>query len=223
VLSVKEHRDGFGFVDVTGAVGDLREIYKLKVIVEASPDSIPDQLLTTTRQNILNIPPMDRAMIEILPQLEPLLNVLKKEEDLLNVAWEVLSGIPSEWEGLLEATTCAVSKEGKKETVGIFLRDKIMEAIRTRTSYLQAHPHIEPVLEANVKSPDVWITDEMERELLNVSQKNRPSPDKVFSIEERNDVIVVVPASSAMRIVIKHNLKSRPTLEELQKICGGSC
>jgi hypothetical protein len=50
-LGVKERKDGVGLVDLTGAVRDLREVYKLKVIVDASPNSVPDQLLTTTTGN----------------------------------------------------------------------------------------------------------------------------------------------------------------------------
>ena len=134
-MSVKERKDGFGFVDLTGAVRDLREVYKLKVIVDASPNSVPEQLLTTERQLILEVPPMDRAMIETLPQLQVLMNVLKKE-DLVDVAWEVLGGIPARWEGLLQGMSLAVpSKE--REAVGNFLSNKVMEAIRTRTSYLE--------------------------------------------------------------------------------------
>jgi hypothetical protein len=216
VLSVTERKDGFGFVDLTGAVRDLREIYKLNVIVDASPNSVPEQLLTTERQNILEIPPMDRKMIENLQQLQPLMDVLKKE-DLVSVAWEVLGGIPARWEGLDDKVSVGGPGQ-EKEAVSVFLGDKIMEAITTKEAYLKAHPHMEPVLEAIAKNPDVLITSKAEQDLLKVTQKNRPSPDKVLSIEKKNRVNVVVPASSAMRIVIKHNLTTEPTLVELQEL-----
>ena len=164
---MKERKDGFGFVDLTGAVRDLREIYKLKVIVDASPNSIPDQLLTTTRQDVLDVPPMDRTMIEKLPQLQPLMEALKKE-DLVRAAWEVLGGIPSEWEGLLQAASRAV-QGGEREVVGNYICSKIMDAISTKESYVKAHPHMESVLDAIVKSPDVSIPSAAEKDLLKVS------------------------------------------------------
>jgi len=213
ILSVKERKDGFGFVDLTGAVRDLREVYKLKVIVDASPNSVPDQLLTTERQRILDVPPMDRALIERLPQLQPLMEVLKREH-LVHVAWEVLGGIPARWEGLLEDVSGAI-EGAERAAVEKFLCNKVMEAITTKESYVKAHPHMKPVLEAMIQSSTVSISREEEACLLEASQKNRPSPDKVLSIEEQNRMNVIVPASSAMKLVLKHNLHLKPTLKEL--------
>jgi hypothetical protein len=216
VLCVDERKDGVGFVDLTGAVRKLREVYKLKVIVDASPNSVPDQLLTTSRQDILDVPPMEREMIERLPQLQPLMNVLKKE-DLVNAAWELLGGIPTEWESLFDKVSRAVPGK-EREAVGNFLSNKIMEAITAKQSYLKAYPHMKPVLEAIAKSSHICISSEEELNLLEVVQKNRPSPDKVLSVEEKDGVNVVVPANGAMRIVIKHNLHKKLKLAELLEL-----
>ena len=62
----------------------------------------------------------------------------------------------------------------------------------------------------------------MEKDMLKVNQKNQPSPDNVLSNEEKNRVDLIVPANSAMQIVIKHSLKMEPTLEELQELFAGS-
>lgn len=92
-------------------------------------------------------------MIKTSLQLQPLINVLKKQ-DLVNVAWEVFGGIPARWEGLLQSVSRAVPGI-EREAMGNFPSNKIMEAIRTRTGYLEAHPYMEPVLEAIANSPDV--------------------------------------------------------------------
>jgi len=171
----------------------------------------------SNEQNILNFPPMDRALIETLPQLQPLMEVLKNE-DLVHVAWEVLGGIPSDWEGPLQAALDDTRGE-KREAVQTFLRNnKIMVAISTKVSYVDAHPFMDPVLEAIMKSPTVSITSKEKTCLLKASQKNQPSPDKVLSIEKQNRMNVVVPASCAMRLVLKHKLHVEPTLAELIKL-----
>ena len=120
-------------------------------------------------------------------------------------------------EGLLGEVSEAV-EGAQRAAVEKFLCNKVMEAITTKESYVKAHPHMKPVLEAIIKSSTVSISSEEEACLLEASLKNRPSPDKVLSIEKKNRMNVVVPASGAMKIVLKHNLHVEPTLEELIKL-----
>jgi hypothetical protein len=53
--------------------------------------------------------------------------------------------------------------------------------------------------------------------LLNSNLK-RPTPDKVFRKVERNGQFVLIPASNAIGIVLRHRLTEEPTFDELEKL-----
>ena len=46
----------------------------------------------------------------------------------------------------------------------------------------------------------------------------RPTPDKVFREVKQSGVSVLIPASNAIGIVLRHNLTEEPSLTELEKL-----
>jgi hypothetical protein len=53
--------------------------------------------------------------------------------------------------------------------------------------------------------------------LVNKNLK-RPTPDKVFREVERDGISVLIPASNAIGIVLRHSLTKKPSLVELEML-----
>jgi hypothetical protein len=59
------HREKIGqeYASLTGAVRTLVDDYKLRVIVDGSPNSLDESLLNTDRAHVIEIKPMTKDMI----------------------------------------------------------------------------------------------------------------------------------------------------------------
>jgi hypothetical protein len=53
---------------------------------------------------------------------------------------------------------------------------------------------------------------------LVATQLKRPTPDKVFCEVEQDSDFVLIPASNAIGIVLKHGLTKEPSLDELEAL-----
>ena len=99
VINAAEREVGEGYAGLTGAVRSLVDDYKLRVIVDGSPNSISNSLLRTTRQSIIDIKPMTKEMVWQIEQLQDLFKYVK-EADLHDTVFAVFGGIPSGYEKL---------------------------------------------------------------------------------------------------------------------------
>ena len=77
VLRVPERLQGQPYADVPAAVRGLADEYGLRVIVDGSPNSIPPETMTTNREINIFIEPMDRSVIESIPEFSELICFLK--------------------------------------------------------------------------------------------------------------------------------------------------
>ena len=53
---------------------------------------------------------------------------------------------------------------------------------------------------------------------LTAKKLDRPTPDKVFREVKQGRVDVLIPASNAIGIVLKHSLTEKPTLNEIEEL-----
>ena len=58
----------------------------------------------------------------------------------------------------------------------------------------------------------------MPSDILADKDLKRPTPDKVFREVERDGIPVLIPASNAIGIVIRHSLTKKPSLDELEEL-----
>jgi hypothetical protein len=72
VINAAERKVGQEYAGLTGAVRTLVDKYKLRVVVDGSPNSLDETLLRTTRQSIIDIKPMPKEMIWKIDQLQDL-------------------------------------------------------------------------------------------------------------------------------------------------------
>jgi len=101
VLRVPERLEKEEYASVTSAVRGLTDDFGVSIIVDGSPNSLPPELLKTTREAILFIEPMTIDLIEEISELRELIQFLKKKQLLIPV-FQVLGGVPTRYEQLDE-------------------------------------------------------------------------------------------------------------------------
>jgi hypothetical protein len=129
--------------------------------------------------------------------------------------WAVLGGIPAKYEKVWRKfKRLRQSKDSvdAKQLIGELLCDEIYSAI-------------EIVRDAKTKSTMTEIIDLFDKgingivcEQLTNKGLTRPTPDKAFHKIKKDKASMLIPASNAIGIVLRHNLSKEPTLETLAKL-----
>jgi hypothetical protein len=99
VISATERKANDKHANLTGAVRKLTEDYQLKVIIDSSPNSLDPVILSTYRQDILEVSSMTKEEIWELPQFAQLFMLIDKA-NLGNMVWSVLGGVPGNFESI---------------------------------------------------------------------------------------------------------------------------
>jgi hypothetical protein len=210
VLAASERKLGQEYADLTGAVRTLVEDYKLRVIVDGTPNSLDESLLRTTRQRIFDIKPMTREMIWQLDQLQDFFGFVKKA-DMDDTVYAVLGGIPSRYEELWDnAKTDLQDGQDARQVIGTHLCAQISAAIK---SVKDAEGDTDEIITLFDKDKNI-----IPSHLLKDKKLKRPTPDKVFREVKQGRVFVLVPASNAIGIVLRRSLTEEPTLDELEEL-----
>ena len=126
IISVSERPPDTEPAELTGAVRALAKL-GLKVVVDATPNSLPPYLLTTRREIIIRVEEMSDDNIRSLPQLQVLHKQLD-EAKLSAVVLKLLGGNPAEWERLAKAVQMP-SKVSVHEKVRTFLCGMISNVV----------------------------------------------------------------------------------------------
>jgi hypothetical protein len=210
VLRAGERRDGQYYADIPGAARELTG-YGLRVLIDGSTHSLPSEVLTTLRQDVLELEPMPRNILLSIHAYESLFCVLR-EEGLEDVAWQVLGGVPAHFD---EIVTQLKRNElaAYRRVIVKYLRDEISKAISRRDRMLATHPAMKTIL-------DLLMTlTEVPESLLTKMGIVNPSPNKVLRVVLRDDCgVMLVPADAAMALVLRLCLTSPPPIDVLQKL-----
>ena len=209
VLRAGERRDGQDYADIPGAARELAG-YGLRVLIDGSTNSLPSEVLTTLRQDVLELEPMPRNILRSIPEYESLIHVLH-EEGLEDVTWQVLGGVPAHFD---EIVTHLKRNEpaAYRRVIVKYLRDEISKAISRRDRMLAAHPEMNSILNLFKTQNDV------PESVLTVKGIVSPSPNKVLRYVMRSHVAKLVPADAAMALVLRFCLSATPSIEMLQKL-----
>jgi hypothetical protein len=213
VINAAERKVGQDYAGLTGAVRTLVDDFKLRVIVDGSPNSLDETLLRTTRQRVFDIKPMTKEMVWQIGQLQHLFKYVK-DASLEDTVFAVLGGIPSRYEELWDNSKIDLQAGlDAKEVIGTHLCAAISAAIKlVEDSCGNDGPAIEKLMnlfqETSIFTKSTLVTNLLQR----------PTPDKVFREVERDGVFVLIPASNAIGIVLQHGLSKKPSLNELEKL-----
>jgi hypothetical protein len=93
---VPERESGEPYAQVTSAVRDLADLYGLRVVVDGPSNSIPPELLSTKRENVIAVEPMSKELIESIPEFKDLIDFLKSH-NLDEPVRKVLGGSPIDY------------------------------------------------------------------------------------------------------------------------------
>jgi len=212
VINATERKVGQEYASLTGAVRTLVDKYRLRVVVDGSPNSLDESLLRTTRQRVFDIKPMTKEMIWEIEQLQNLFKYVK-EAGLDDVVFAVLGGIPSRYEELWDNARIDL-QEGQeaRKVIGVHLCAEISAAMKI-VNDSKTIKDMKAILELFDKEMK-W----MRSDILADKELKRPTPDKVFREVKQDGVFVLVPASNSIGIVLQHSLKKEPSLNELEEM-----
>lgn len=213
VLEASERKLGQEYADLTGAVRTLVEKYKLRVIVDGSPNSLDESLLRTKRQRVFDIKPMTREMIWQLDQLQAFFEYVKKA-GLDDTVFAVLGGNPADYEELWDnSKTDLRDGQDAREIIGTHLCAQISAAIDLVKEFCGNDD------ETVAKVMSLFRETKVFRESTLVANKlQRPAPDKVFRNVGQGKVKFLIPASNAIGIVLRHNLTDDLSLNQLEEL-----
>ena len=213
VITAAERNVGDNYADLTAAVRTLVEEYKLRVIVVGSPNSLDETLFRTYRQRVFEIKPMTKEMIWQIGQLQELFKYVK-DAGLEDTVFAVLGGIPADYEELWRNSMIDLQAgRDAKEVIGTHLCAAIYASVKLVRDSKKKGNDMEEIIKLFDKEK-MWILGMT----LTDKKLDRPSPDKVFREVKRDGVFVLIPASNAIGIVLRHGLSEEPSLNDLEKL-----
>jgi hypothetical protein len=205
VIRVPEREQGEQYAQVTAAVRGLADEFGLRVIVDGSPNSIPPGLQATERQTNIFIMPMDRGMIESIPEYSNLIEFLR-EHKLDTAIWEVLGGSPQRYNLLTEV----VSTLKKNNYPIVQIVDAVKNHIHSilldalNKNILESSPNTEQILKLfrEQKVIKLSVSGLKEKGLL------LDYPNKVFQKVKTSEGFHIEPASPALKLIIADNISN---------------
>ena len=213
VISATEREAGEKYAGLASAVRTLVDNYHLRVVVDGSPNSLPETLLQTKRESVFDIKPMTKDMIWQLEQFQELFVYVKKAS-LDNIVFAVLGGNPADYKNLWKNTkTRLQTGQDPRQIIGDYLRDQIYAAANLVRKAKKKTNDMEKIIELFDTDKKFILCNTLDEKKL-----ERPTPDKIFREVEQKGVAVLVPASNAIGIVLQYELKKKPTLDELEEM-----
>ena len=212
VLHAAERKPTQQFADLDSAARALTYDFGMRVVIDASDNSLPEFAKATKREEVIEVPLMPRSVVEEMPKLQDLHAALKAA-DLADVVWACVGGNPADYLKL-DRQWVNAGKGSLEAVVESFNRDLLDKAIDSYDKSIVANNRVKD-LYALFKEQN-----EVPRSVLRVMNIERPSPDKVLRLmlSSKNNKIVLVPVDAAMAVVLRFALAEPPTLKELKEM-----
>ena len=211
VINATERKIEEDYAGLTGAVRTLVDKYKLRVVLDGSPNSLDESLLRTTRQRVVDIKPMTKEMIWQIGQLQELFKYTK-EASLEDTVFAVLGGVPADYEELWDNVKIDLhAGRDPREVIGTRLCAVVFAAMNLVNESCGNDSPVTAQLMKLFQETSIFT-----KATLVTNKIQRPSPDKVFRQVEQDGVLVLIPASNAIGIVLQHSIIKKPYLPELE-------
>ena len=211
VMHTSELAPGRLPAQLTGAVRRLSRL-GINVVVDASPNSLEPNLLTTMRQHVIYVEELSRDDIRSLPELHQLFAVLD-EERLSDVVLDLLGGIPSLYLNL--DMELKIRDEIVSDAVTKFLLDLLNSVAEEAVSLCTVTPKFEEVLTLLKDRDQIHVTELESRGL------KLPSLCNILRLTTN---LVVQPTSPMVVLYCKHDSsykKAREAVLQLIKTARG--
>ena len=213
VLQAAERKPSQVHADLDSAARALSRDFGMRVVVDASNNSLPSAALATLRKMVLDVEPMPRATLEALPELAPLLAALRKA-CLADTVWAVAGGVPALYLQLRVQWEARGAHSDLARVVADFALSNLKKAVHNVGDAVAANKCLQGLFDSFRGAARVPYS------ALKAQQIVRPSPDKVL-----RDVFaigaggapedVLVPADAATALVLRFGLTEVPTMAAL--------
>jgi hypothetical protein len=220
VLRAAERKPAQAHADLDSAARALASDFGVRVVIDASDNSLPDAARATLREKVLDVEPMPRATLEALPELAPLLAALRKAS-AADAVWACLGGVPAAYEQLDGAWADAGRGEAAAARVAAcYVQDALGRAIGERDEALAANGGLAQLYARFAGAAQVPLS------ALAELRVTRPAPDKVLRAvrarappgDEGSGARVLVPAHAAAALVLRHSLAAPPSMARLREL-----
>ena len=220
VLLAAERKPTQQYADLDSSARALTHDYGARVLIDASNNSLPDAATSTKREDILEVEPMPRELLEALPRLQPLHEALKTA-NLADAVWLCLGGNPADYESL--ATKWARHPSDLEQVVNHFVLNLIGRALDNISSAVTSNEHLQELYDKFRESSMVPCAALKDLKLV------RPSPDKVLravqlratSASSRGGGMrFLIPADAATALVLRTGVTDTPSLDELKALAS---
>ena len=211
VLRASERDPPLAFAAMHSAARALTQDFGLRVVIDASDNSLPENAKKTKREETIEVGPMSRSVLESVPDLAELLSALKAA-DLADVVWECVGGVPADYIQLVGKWEKAGRGLGSnlEAVVEPFLMKLLDQAISERDVNVVANPGLKEFYARFCDEREIPFSDLQDKKLV------RPSPDKVLRLK-RTPISALVPADAATAVVLRLALRKAPKLQELKE------
>jgi hypothetical protein len=214
VLRAAERSSDEPFAALHGAARSLTHDFGVRVLIDASNNSLPDAATATKREDILDVEPMQRELLEELPELQPLHEALKKA-NLADVVWMCVGGNPADYKSLLTKW----NRQRSELVVALFVQNLIGKAMDSVSSAVASNEHLQGLFDKFRESSEVPSAILKEMKLV------RPSPDKVLRVVKRSTSggdgggqRILIPADAATAVVLRHAFTIAPSIDKLKAL-----
>jgi hypothetical protein len=217
VLQASERKSTQQFADLDSAARALTHFYGARVIIDASNNSLRSEADATKREEFLKLEPMQRELLEQLPDLQLLLAALKKS-DLADIVWMCVGGNPADYKNLRNKWIC--QPDDIELVVALFVQDLISKALKNINTALTSNERLQALYDKFRENSEVPSAILKDMKLV------RPSPDKVLrEVNMRvnpgshgSSRYILIPADAATALVLRTGITEIPSIDELKTL-----
>jgi hypothetical protein len=217
VLRATERTSTQQYADLGSSARLLTHNYGARVLIDASNNSLPNEATATKRAILLELEPMQRELLEQLPDLQLLLAALKKS-DLADIVWMCVGGNPADYKNLRTKWSC--QPDDIELVVALFLQNLISNALKNINTAMTSNKRLKSLYDKFRENSEVPSPILMEMELV------LPSPDKVLrEVNMRGTPgshgsgrYILIPADAATALVLRTGINEIPSIDEFKAL-----
>ncbi len=219
VLQAAERTSMKQFADLDSSARMLTVRYGARVLIDASNNSLPDAATATKREDVLEVEPMRRELLEQVPELQPLHKALKKA-DLADAVWLCVGGNPADYKNL--RTKWTRKPNDVEEVAALFVQDLLSKAMNNVSSAVVSNERLQVLFD------EFRWSSKVPSAILKGMKLVRPSPDKVLRVVQLcgstgsrgGRQCTLIPADAATALVLRHELTVVPSIDDLKALAG---
>ena len=152
VLQASERKSTQQFADLDSSARLLTHNYGARVLIDTSNNSLPYEASAPKRATLLELEPMQRELLEQLPDLQLLLAALKKS-DLADIVWMCVGGNPADYKNLRTKWIC--QPDDIELVVALFVQDLISKALKNINTALTSNERLQALYDKFRENSDV--------------------------------------------------------------------